>query len=757
MRFLWFEADCRVKYVAIAIVTILLSIALFGLVSKSSKTADTTPIPIAVMSTLASSANSGKELAEGVQLYIDTINRQGGIKGHPLKLLIYDDQTKAEVSKQVALEAANSPALAVIGHWTSDQAIAAGSVYKAHRLPAITGTANAEAVTANNPYFFRAVYDNSAVGRTLALYAQQVLEFKTASIILSKGNAFGESLSADFVPDFKAGGTIKHIWEIDPNNQELSIRKIVDELAADPDPEMVLLALTAQGQGLEEVIVAIKRRGLKVPLIGHQIKEGFAKEFEKYPEEKVEPGFFTNGLYTDIPFLLDSAGADAQEFAIAYQNAYGHSPSLFSVKFYEATVLMVEALKKADIKLTAASRDRDREQVRAALAAIDSPQVAIGGLTGSLYFNNLRSIGHLPVKMAQFHNYRLISAPEQFTPVINSELVDLPRELKAGTIVQSEGQYFWKQDVVYVGIDINQLSRVDQKNSSFTANFYLWFRYPGDAHATDVTFPGGTSLLPNQPLFDPVKPLEAFTINGLNYRLYEIRGEFKSAFDLHKYPFDQQQLNIRFQNHSSSHDRLIYVIDTFGLRWPRTNTPNEQKPYQSLQQWKFRGIHYAQETFRTTSTIGDPRLFNTNVRTDYPGFSATIAMQRRPIIFLVKNLLPLFLLTFVPLMALYFPHRLSKERPPVVVSALITGIVLLVGNNNQLPEVGYTTALEYGFYIFFGLSLFSILVGIISDRLILKGHKPLAVRLDWIARFLYYLMILCTIAGYWFVFRDSLS
>lgn len=170
-----------------------------------------------------------------------------------------------------------------------------------------------------------------------------------------------------------------------------------------------------------------------------------------------------------------------------------------------------------------------------------------------------------------------------------------------------------------------------------------------------------------------------------------------------------------------------------------------------------RGIRYAQETFRTTSTIGDPRLLNTNVRTDYPAFSATIAMQRRLIVFLVKNLLPLLMLSFVPLMALYFPHRLSKERPPVVVSALITGIVLLVGNNNQLPEVGHTTALDYRFYVFFCLSLFSILLGIISARLILKGHKPLAVKLDWIARFLYYVMILCTIARYWFVFRDSLS
>ena len=741
---------------AIGLVAALLSITVFRQITKWYGTNNTSPIPIAVMSSSLSSVDSGKELAQGVQLYIDAINRQGGIKGHSLKLLVYDDRAKAEVSEQLALEAANSPALAVIGHWNSDQAIAAGSVYKANRLPAITGTANAEEVTANNPYFFRAVYDNSEVGRTLTLYTQQVLKLKTASIILSKGSAFGESLAADFVPAFKAGGTIKNSWEIDPNNQELSIRKIVDELAANPDPDMVLLTLIPQGQGLEELIVAIKRRGLKFPLIGHQLKEEFAKEFEKYPEEKAEPGFFTNGLYTDTAFLLDSADAEAQEFAIAYQTTYGHLPSLFSAKFYEATVLLVEALKKADLKLTAASRDQDREQVRAALGAINNPQVAIRGLTGSLYFNNLRSIGHLPVNIGLFQSHQLISAPEQFMPVINFDLIDFTRELQAGAIVQSEGQYFWKQDVVYSGIDINQVSRIDQKSSSFTANFYLWFRYPVGAKATNVMFLGGASLLPNQPLFDPNKPLESFTINGLNYSLYEISGEFKSAFDLHNYPFDQQKLAIRFQNNTSSQDRLIYVIDTFGLKLPRSNTPNEQKPYQGLQQWKFKRIQYAQETFSTNSTIGDPRLFKTNDRTDYPGLSATVTIQRRPLIFLMKSLLPLLLLTLIPLMTLYFPQRLAKERPPVVVSALITSTILLVGSNNQLPEVGYTTALEYVFYIFFGLSLFSIVVGIIHDRLILKGHKLLAERLDRVAQSFYYLMMLVTVATYWFIFRDNL-
>ena len=223
-------------------------------------------------------------------------------------------------------------------------------------------------------------------------------------------------------------------------------------------------------------------------------------------------------------------------------------------------------------------------------------------------------------------------------------------------------------------------------------------------------------------MFNAAALLETDTIDGLNYRLYQLDGEFKSRFDLHNYPFDQQNLTIRFENLTTPSDRLIYAIDTFGLRLPISNTAVAKKPYE-LPLWKFKSIQYAKEAIRTTSTEGNPQFFNAENRVDYPGLSVTMTLQRRSLIFLVKNLLPLMLLALVPMMTLYFPTNLVKERPPVAVSGIITGVVLLVGANNQLPEVGYTTALEYVFYLFFGLTLFTIVVGIVSDRLLLQREK----------------------------------
>jgi len=61
------------------------------------------------------------------------------------------------------------------------------------------------------------------------------------------------------------------------------------------------------------------------------------------------------------------------------------------------------------------------------------------------------------------------------------------------------------------------------------------------------------------------------------------------------------------------------------------------------------------------------------------------------------------------------------------------------------------------FYVFFGLSLFCILVSIVSDRLILRGHRITARRLDYAARVLYILVMLSTMLSYWTVFRHQIS
>ena len=753
----------RLKYWLLALFVFLITIGFLGLVSKSMKTADSSPIPIAVVAALSgeqAEVVAGEEMVHGVQMYVDMVNHKGGINGHPLKLLTFDDRADEKVAEQRAPEIAESPAVVLLGHRSSASSEAGAKVYGAAHLPTITGTANTDTITLNNPYYFRNTYTRSSLNTVIGVYTNIVLKLNTATVI--EYEKYGKKLAQEFETAFtQSGGKINSKLTIDPNPQQRdqSIQKIVDNLAADHNPGVVYFSLRDEKEA-EKLLVALKRRGLKLPIMLGQAlsREDFAKRFENYPEERQQPGFFTDGLYATAPLLFDSAGVDAQEFAETYQKRYGKSPSYVGTKYYEAAILAIDAIRNANLETTANSRDRDREKVYAALKQINNrPQVMSRGLTGPLYFNAARSSDQ-PARVGQFHNLRLLSAPQQFTPLTHAEQVDLPRELQAENVVQAGNQYYWRQRVVYTGIDVNKLSRIDQSKSSFMINFNIWLRYSGDDKPLAIQFPDAVanSLNPTAPIFDPKTPLKARSVEGLNYRLFQVAGEFKNSFDLRDYPFDAQKMTVRFLNTHLSSERLIYVIDTLGLKLLRTDLAQQKRAFSGLQLWQFKDMQYAQDVLRSTSTQGDPALFESNVQTDYPGFSLAMRFQRHALIFLIKNLLPLGLLTLVAYSTLYFSYSLSVPRILATCSVLLSGIVLLLSINNQLPEVGYTIALEYTFYVFFFLCVFSIVITTLGEKLEKAGRKEAVQRLNLFARVFFPIVVLLCVAAFGTNYSQSL-
>ncbi|MBV8215520.1 MAG: hypothetical protein JOZ08_20095 [Verrucomicrobia bacterium] len=61
---------------------------------------------------------------------------------------------------------------------------------------------------------------------------------------------------------------------------------------------------------------------------------------------------------------------------------------------------------------------------------------------------------------------------------------------------------------------------------------------------------------------------------------------------------------------------------------------------------------------------------------------------------------------------------------------MLASAVLLTAINTQLTDVGYTTAIEYGFYAFFGLCLFCVIVGLLTERLHTRKNPAVADRFD---------------------------
>ncbi len=751
----------RRKVEAISAVLLLVFAGVAATLSAASTTASARP-PIVVAATLTltgPNSPAGQEALRSLRLYFTSLNQDGGIDGRPIDLQVYDDKGDPATALQIAHTVAASRALFVFGQLYSYLGVAPSRVYRAAQVPAITAYASRNDLTIDNPYYFRMYSTIATEAGGGAAYAHGILGFQQATVIHDADSGYSVPQGATFASTFsRLGGKVVASLGVDSTNSatlQRTLRQVTQSLAHITHPGIIFLAMLAPPA--VPTIVALRRAGITAPILttDDPSSGNFEADFAAYPEEQRQVGYFTNGIYTPSNVFYDSAPDAAQAFAATYRQTYGVAPTTAGAMHYAAAQVLTAALQSARIQGTASNVASDRRAIRDALAAIDSPATGVYTINGLVYFpSSHNSIMH--IRYGQWQGGRLISAPLQLNTIDNPALVNLAVEQRAGNIVSLNGAPVWKQHVVYTGININKIGQINVGAGTFSADFYFWLRYSGSDDATHIVFTNAT----NDVTFEANQPLDAEVLNGLHYRLYHVSGDFKAAYDFHDYPFDRQTLSISFQNTSITRDQLTYVIDAQGLRLRDDNTPDPATAaaaFSSLASWSYLSTRYSSDTFTSTSTLGNPFLFEGHTQTDYSGLQVTMTVQRDARAFLVNHLLPLVLLFLIVYATLHCPPSLLKERLTVPVTALLAGAVLLTAINSALPDIGYAVAVAYAFYIFFFLCLAAIVTAVIDDRLIGAKRVAMAHRADLVMRLIYIAVVVVMIGSYWQDFGARLT
>ncbi|MDP8241229.1 MAG: ABC transporter substrate-binding protein [Candidatus Hatepunaea meridiana] len=649
-------------------------------------------------------AESGESFIRGINIYLSEINENGGINGRKVILDVFDDQNDKDKARKRALEIIDqNRAIAVIGHHYSSCSISAGEVYKEHGIPAISPFSTNVNVTLNNDWYFRNTFNDNLQGRFLANYVHKIFAKKNVCII-HEDLAYGSFLADVFEQTSKSLGIeVKYKFNFAINDSDLDniLQQFVHELKSVDFSGAIFLA-THASEGVK-LVRLIKDADLENPIV---VPDAFASKsfyhgFADLPKEKLNPGYYSNGVYVTSPLLFDCAEEKAQQFKEIYKERYDSDPDWRPAFAYDAIKIVIEAIRNTGVTGSEASITEDRREIKDFLSNLNNIESAVVGVTGFNYFN-ANGDSEKPISIGVYRNNNTISALTQLRAIRNiSEITDLDKAIQDGNVIFVEGRYMYKTDVVYTAVKLNEIIEPKFNDFTCTLDFDLWFRFKGDIKPENIEFMNAIGSI------DIGEPVDEQVSEQFTYRRYNVVGEFKTDFFTTPPPYGQHILGINFRHRELTRNNLIFVTDLIGAGLTGGRDPIEKmKQAQVLSPvhgWELDKVRIYQD-FVDISTMGSPEFINIPGEiVDYSRFNFGVLVEKDTVGF--RRIIPnakgfLFLvLSIVALFVIYILIRRSKSNFNLqFLWILQTGFVLLLLLSGEAVFVrGMVNKLDRGY------------------------------------------------------------
>ncbi|MDM8559774.1 ABC transporter substrate-binding protein [Candidatus Parabeggiatoa sp. HSG14] len=614
-------------------------------------------------------STAGRIMTNAIQLYLEKVNKRDELKGKRIELKIYDDKNDCQAkAKTEALKIVEeNQALAVIGHWYSSCSITGGKIYKKYAIPAITPGSVKKEVTEGNKWYFRNIYNASASGQFLAHYVKKVFGLNQVTII-HDDSGYGSYLAEVFEQAArKLNMEIKYNWayKTKDKEKEAHFKQIIHQIKQSGKEAGAILLAVQASEGVK-LVQSIKDKRIDNFIISGSgfSEKTFVDGFNIYPKEKVNPGYYTNDIYVATPLIFDTANEKAQQFKDEYQERYPNDerPDWSAAYAYDTAMVLIEAIKKAEIDGNQESLQEDRQKIRDVLAGFTNIHDAVEGTTGFNYFDKNRD-SQKPVAIGVYKNKNLVSALTQFQVMRNpNEIADLDKAISEKRVLKIGDKYMYKTNVVYTGIKINEISDINFKDLTFTLDFHLWFRsHSSSYYPQDIEFPNAIApewhyeindqkkegLFKNtvpqirQTISEQLeKPFDEKTTgeDQIAYRVYRIKSRFRADVSSKYYAYKQHILGIRFYHKTLTRNNLIYVTDILGMGQAQDMSKQQDTESSKKTQdnhvlshalgWSIEQPRFFQDVAKKYS-LGDPDYLNVQGGTiEYSRFNANILLKK---------------------------------------------------------------------------------------------------------------------------------
>ncbi|MCM0757800.1 ABC transporter substrate-binding protein [Sporomusa sphaeroides DSM 2875] len=322
-------------------------------------------------------ANYGKQAVNGIQLAIKEANASGGVLGKQIKLVLADNKSEAaEATNALTKLITQDKVVAVFGPATSSNTIATVQVSQDNKIPIITPTGTSEKITVDNgktrPYAFRSCFIDPLQGTIMANFASNTLKVKTAVMYIDNSSDYSKGLAKSFETVFtQNGGTILGQEAFLQKDQDF--KSTLTKIKA-LNPEVVFIPAYYEEVG--KILKQAREMGMNMPFIG---TDGWddAKVVE------IAGAASLNNTYFSSHFSSQDTDPNVVKFIAAYKKEYNQEPSVFSALGYDAGLLMIDAIKRAN--------STDPQKIRDAIEQTKDLQLSTGIVTIDANHNPIKS------------------------------------------------------------------------------------------------------------------------------------------------------------------------------------------------------------------------------------------------------------------------------------------------------------------------------------------------------------------------------
>ncbi len=272
----------------------------------------------------------------GAQLAVDEINEAGGISGRRIELLTRDDLGTPEGAQAVDRELIDAGVVAIIGHMTSGQTLAALPITQEAGIVLLSPTASTPDLSGLDDHFFRVNPDNSLEARTLARQVYQQHNLARLAVIHDSSNAaYTHTFWTAFAKAYRAlGGQVAGEVSFS-SSEETDFALLIAELYPTESEALLIIA-----SALDTALIAQQTRisGWHTTLFA----SGWAQT-EALPQNG---GQAVEGIEIVMNYDSNSPKPAFLDFQTRYQNRFGRAPTFAAAQAYEAVLVLTAALEK---------------------------------------------------------------------------------------------------------------------------------------------------------------------------------------------------------------------------------------------------------------------------------------------------------------------------------------------------------------------------------------------------------------------------